>query len=108
MDIIYAFDLSIRILQQTNLLRRQSIQHFRVLIKYPFPTISPLIVFEEINVVIIGFDLEIARTFTIPSVNDLLYLVTAVTEDKGHGSFIQLGGCVTLYLKHEGILWFSI
>jgi hypothetical protein len=74
------------------------------LIKYPFPTISPLIVFEEINVVIIGFDLEIARTFPIPAVNDLLYFVTAVTEDKRHGPFIQLGRCVTLDLKHEGIL----
>jgi hypothetical protein len=60
-----------------------------ILVKNEVPAILTLFVFQKVDIVVVGLDLEIDRTFTIPAVHHLFYLVLAVVQPKSMGSFVS-------------------
>ena len=57
-----------------------------ILVKNEVPAILALFIFQKVDIVVVGLDLEIDRTFTIPAVHHLFYLVLAVVQPKSMGA----------------------
>ncbi len=68
----------------------QRVQFFGILVKNQFPAIFPSIVFQKVNIVIIGFDFEITRAFAIPPVDDVYDFVATIDEVEGDRPLVKL------------------
>ena len=65
--------------------------HFkRVLIEYQIPTILTLFILEEVDIIVIGSHFKVNRTLTVPPIDYLIHLISAITKMEGNGSFFYL------------------